>query len=139
MTISRFSELGLAEPAGVAFIPGAGELVTIGMPQGTELGRLTLLEDVVGAVAVDLQIPDPAAVAFDSGDDRLVFVDNESDEFVGLAGDGLRARGEPTVSRAGLAALSLGQVRGMAFDATDGSLIVLDATGIGVQGTHAAN
>ena len=123
------TELGFAAPAGVAFIPGTDELITIGAPDGVEVGRITLTESALGKVPTSLQVPDPAAAAFDVVNDRLVLIDSAGGEFVALTGDAIRGKAPAGEARAGLVALGLGDIRGSAFDPETGALLALDATG----------
>ena len=122
------TERGLGSPTGVAFDPASAELYTISGSAASEIGRLTLTEDPVGALSVDFDVTDPGVVAFDAKRGRLVFVDSDSGEFVGLSRDAARGQGS-SPSRAALASLQLGDVRGSAFDPDTGALYTLDATG----------
>ncbi len=122
------TELGLASPIGVTFDPATAELITVGGSNGSEVGRLTLTEVSLGAVTTDLDVTDPGVVAFDARGDRLVFVDADRADFVGLSGSAVRGQGGAS-ARTGLSAPGLGNVRGSAFHPETGSLYTLDATG----------
>ncbi len=123
------TDLGLSEPAGVTLVSGPDELISVGGSNGLEVARIALTERGLGSVATDVAVSDPAVVAFDVVDDRLVFVDTEGGDFVGVDGSVVRGESPPGSSAAGLAALGLGDVRGAAFDPATGALFVLDATG----------
>jgi hypothetical protein len=115
------SELGLARPAGLAYVPADAALVVAGDGQGeTSLLRMSLLEDVLGSAS--LPQVSSATVAFDRSGARLTALSGT--ERLALSVGELRKR-SPSTSREKLPDLGLVEAGGATF-LPDGTWVVLD-------------
>ena len=118
------SEFGVARPAGLAYVPGMGELLVAGSKVGsTRILRLGFDEDPRGTFRLS-GIANPATLAYDTARRRLTAV--SSRELVAAA-ERARPTEPPPLGWAGIAGRGLRDPQGASFDASTGTWFILDA------------
>ena len=94
-------ELGIANPAGLAFSPRANALLVAPSADTADLIILTFARDVDGSETVATAIIDPLNMAFDSKFNSLLFFDASANELIEIKAraDGRPRRSLGTITR----------------------------------------
>ena len=117
------ADLGIARPAGLAYVPRTKSLVVVGpAARRTKLLRLSVFEDVQGRSRVRT-VARPSTVAFDPVKGRLAFLTRRA--LLPVAGTPKLRR--TAARRASLAGLGLVSPRAMTFDRATKTWHILDA------------
>ena len=122
-------ELGIANPAGLAFAPRANALLVAPSADTADLIILTFARDADGFETVATAIIDPLNMAFDGKFNSLLFFDAGVDELVEIEA---RANGRPrpspgAITRFDARGFGVKEAEGMTFDPETGDLFILVA------------
>jgi DNA-binding beta-propeller fold protein YncE len=126
-------QLGVANPAGLAFSPGAGNLLLVtrtpGTPPGsaTDIETITLAEDRAGTVRIATAVTDPVNMAFDGSANRLLIFHSENGELIEILARADGSLDPQTLRRIDARSLGLENPQGMTVDPISGRLFILDA------------
>ncbi len=128
-------ELGLENPAGLAFSPRAGMLLVVtrgpGAPPGpvTDIALTTLAEDRAGAVRIAADVTDPVNMAFDGRANRLLFLQSSNTQLTEILARSDGSLDPLNLRRVDARAFGLQDPQGLAVDPVSGQLFILDAAG----------
>jgi hypothetical protein len=128
-------DLGIMNPTGLAFSPGADLFFVIEDPATkpagidvTDIIMITSLEELAGYTEIPIAITNPANVAFDKRSNRLFFYEATTNELIGIP-----VRADGSLDAAALIRIKtqhwgIQNPRGMTFDPDSGSLFILDSS-----------
>jgi VCBS repeat-containing protein len=126
-------QLGLANPAGLAFSPGNGTLLLVtrtpGTPPGsaTDIELITLDEDRVGSVRIAAAVADPVNMAFDGDANRLLIFQSANNQLIEILARSDGSLDPQTLRRVDAGSWGLKNPQGLTVDPASGQLFILDA------------
>ena len=122
-------ELGIANPAGLAFSPRANALLVARSGDTSELMSLSFAKDVDGPAIAATAIDDPLQMTFDGKFNSLLFWDASANELVEIKADanGLPRTSQGAITRFDARGLGIKGAKGMTVDPRTGNLFVLVA------------
>ena len=128
--VRRFEtpELGITNPAGLAFSPGADALLVAGSSGTADLTILTMAANPSGSVSLATAIVDPLNMAFDGMAKVFLFYDADADELVEIqaGNDGKPKTAPEAITRFNAQPFGLlKKAQGMTFDPETGDLFFL--------------
>jgi len=120
-------ELGIPNPAGLAFSPAADAFLVAPSPATAGLIIVTFARDLAGSVTVATTIADAVKMAFDGKSNSLLFFDGSVEELVEIkASANGRPRPSPgAITRFNAQPFGVKEARGMTFDPETGDLFFL--------------
>ncbi|MGD8869252.1 MAG: SdiA-regulated domain-containing protein, partial [Gemmatimonadales bacterium] len=128
-------ELGLPNPAGLAFSPRDGTLLVVTRTPGTppssttDIELVTLFEDRAGTVRIAAGVPDPVNMTFDDNANRLLIFDSSKNELIEISARADGRLDPQTLQRIDARGLGLEDPQGLTVDPASGRLFILDAAG----------
>ncbi|MHC4233895.1 MAG: PKD domain-containing protein [Planctomycetota bacterium] len=126
-------QLGVANPAGLAFSPDAGTLLLVtrtpGTPPGsaTDIELITLAEDRAGTVRIAAGVTDPVNMAFDGNANRLLIFQSSNSQLIEIPARADGSLDPQTLRRIDARNLGLENPQGMTVDPASGRIFILDA------------
>jgi PKD repeat protein/uncharacterized protein YjiK len=129
------NQLGLANPAGLAFSPDAGSLLLVTRTPGTPPGSaadvelITLDEDRAGTVRVAAAVTDPVNMAFDGSANRLLIFESENSQLIEIPARADGSLDPQTLRRIAAGSWGIENPQGLTVDPVSGRLFILDAAG----------
>jgi uncharacterized repeat protein (TIGR01451 family) len=129
-------DLGLANPAGLAYSPAANAFMVVEMPKlggpsalFTGIKVITLLEGRVGTVHLLVAVADPLNMAFDGQANRLLLYQPATKELIEVGAGPAGHLNPAMVTRHDARHFGLERPQGMAVDPAGGHLFFLDSAG----------
>jgi PKD repeat protein/uncharacterized protein YjiK len=135
-------QLGLANPAGLAFSPGSGTLLLVtrtpGTPPGsaTDIELITLDEDPAGTVRIAAAVTDPINMAFDGNANRLLVFNSANSQLIEILARPDGSLDPQTLRRIDAGSWGLENPQGLTVDPASGRLFILDAAGPKIVGVE---
>ncbi len=121
------AELGISQPAGLAWSRKAGSfLVLPGPGAATELAWIGHGEERIGTQALGVALPDAGSVAFDNKAHRLLAFDARGRQLIEIRADAVGVPDPATLTHIPARQLGIREARGMAVDPVTGRLFLLD-------------
>jgi hypothetical protein len=128
------SEWNVPRPAGLAYATGFDELFLLdkntGAPagaEGTQIVVITPYEQFVGAVTLDFASDNAINMAFDDASGSLFLLNQAHGQLAQIKLDANGLPGPATLKRFDIGPLGLSSPQGMAVDATNERLLILDS------------
>ncbi|MHA2282672.1 MAG: DNRLRE domain-containing protein [Promethearchaeota archaeon] len=120
-------ELGIPNPAGLAFSPAADALLVTPSSGTADLIIVTFTRDIADSVTVATTIVEPVNMAFDGNFNSLLFFDASLEELVEIeAGENGRPKPSPgNITRFNAQPFNVKKAQGMTFDPATGDLFFL--------------
>ncbi len=129
-------EVGIPNPAGLAFSPRAGTLLVVqrpipGPPPGpvTDIELITLAEQRAGTVRIAAGVTDPVNMAFDSKANRLLIFQAPTNQLIEILARPDGSLDPQTLTRINAGHFGLQNPQGLTVDPASGHLLILDTAG----------
>src|SRR5688572_11813542 len=125
-------QTGLLNPAGLAFSSRANAFHVMDKQNAsanTDLVKVTPFADRAGSARIEAAIKDPINLAFDNQVGRLLILHSSANQLLEVREDANGNLDPRTLTRYDIRNFALQNPQGMAFDAANGILYILDATG----------
>ena len=125
------AQFGVDRPAGLVFVPEDDSLLILGRNPGGRssrnlVGRFNLREDAVNSARLSWIPADPINAAFDSKNDRVVLLDDETKEIGLVDSDDLDQLDEAPVVRGKIPPGLVSKAAGIAVDHASGAVFALE-------------
>ncbi|MCI0692430.1 hypothetical protein L0337_10560, partial [candidate division KSB1 bacterium] len=120
-------ELGIPNPAGLAFSPAAGALLVAPSPGTVDLSIVILVGDLAGSATVATAVSNPVNMAFDGKFNSLLFFDAGTEELIEIKA-GANGRPQPSpgaITRFNAQPFVVKHAQGMTLDPETGDLFFL--------------
>ena len=127
-------EIGVRNPAGLAFSPASGTLLVTRLPDAvaastTDIDQVTLDGDPAVTVQIGTGVTEPVNMAFDASADRLLIFESPTDELIEIRAKPDGSLDPQTIDRFDALSFGVENPRGMTVDQASGRLFILDSTG----------